>query len=111
LKRIKNYSNVKSKKIPLSLFAYENRYDGGQVVTIWKDDEIPKNTNQKENINFTFYGGNFSAPCYVDLRTGQIFEIPLKYWQKNGTVYRFNSIPVYDSPILISDKNIIPIKE
>lgn len=28
-------------------------------------------------------------------------------WSKSGSVYEFNNIPVYDSPVLIADKSLL----
>jgi len=39
--------------------------------------------------------------------TGHVYEIPKKQWRKNGTTYIFSAIPVYDSPVLIAEKNLI----
>lgn len=83
-----------------------------QVVTIWEDDATPNNSADKVNMDFEFPNGNFQDPVYVDMRTGQVFDIPDANWKKSGTKYTFTKIPVYDSPILIAERSIVlPEKE
>lgn len=111
LKRIPNYGYESNSDEELSLFAYENRFTGNQVVTIWQSGEIPSDSNEKTLVDFTFSAGQFSNPVYVDMRTGQIHKIPDSNWSRNGNTYHFTSIPVYDSPVLIADLSTIPLQE
>ncbi len=91
----------------LSVYAYEHKTTKKQIFTIWIDDYIPLNDNQAKNINFTVLNGNFEQPVYVDIITGNIYEIPTSQWSKIGNKYTFEAIPVYDAPILIADKSLI----
>lgn len=111
LARIENYSFEVDSDRSLSLFAYQNKFSKNQVVTIWFDDQIPSDSNDKTNLDFTFSHGEFPDPVYIDLRTGEVFDIPTKNWSKKGAVYEFSNIPVYDSPVLIADKSLILIEE
>ena len=107
LERIPNYPFLVGNKTSLSVFGYENKNFGQQAVAIWMDGETPTNINTKTPITFEFSDGNFETPVYVDLRTGEVYEIPKTDWKKEGTNYTFKKIPIYDSPILIADKSLI----
>ena len=107
LKRISHYPYVADNKKSMSLFGYENKASGNQVVTLWFDGEIPSDSNEKTNINVTFPNGNFDEPVYVDLRTGKIYKIPEDRYTRSGSKYTFKNIPVYDSPVLIADKSTL----
>lgn len=109
LEKIPNYAFKTDNSESMSLFAYQNEYTKNQVVTIWFDGDIPSDSNEKTEIDFTFYEGDFDEPVYVDLRTGEVFEIPENQWSKSGSVYEFKNIPVYDSPVLIADKSLLKI--
>lgn len=111
LVRIPNYSYTSNSKLSLSVYAYQVKNFNYQVVTIWEDGETPNNSTRKTNINFKFASGNFTDPVYVDMRTGNVYDIPDSNWDRNGSQCTFKNIPVYDSPILISDKSLILIKE
>jgi hypothetical protein len=94
----------------MSVFAYENKYSNQQVVTLWFDGEIPSDSNEKTKVDFTFYQGQFEDPVYVDLRSGDVYEIPARNLSQNGSTYEFKDIPVYDSPVLIADKSNVIMK-
>jgi hypothetical protein len=109
LRRIEHYPS-QFKEMPLSLFGYENKYSYNQIVTLWLHDQVPQESNEKTDIDLTLFEGRFDDPVYVDLLTGEVFDIPEKNWQKRGTVYEFSDIPVYDSPVLIAEKSLLPLQ-
>ena len=110
LQRIPQYAYKTNANRSLSLFGYENIHSGEQVVTVWFDDAIPSDSNEKSTVDFTFYAAKITDPVYVDLRTATVYEIAMNNWSKQGSVYEFSHIPVYDSPILIADQDVILIK-
>ncbi len=110
LARISNYPYTVDSDSSLSVFAYQSTFDQ-QVVTVWKDSQTPTNSNAKTSMTFSFPNGNFRTPVWVDLRTGGVHQIPASSWKKNGTHYTFENIPIYDSPILIAEQNLIPINK
>ncbi|MDA3926088.1 MAG: hypothetical protein PF904_15440 [Kiritimatiellae bacterium] len=61
-------------------------------------------------MTFEFPAGCFKNPVLVDLRNGKVFDISKKDWSVNGTSYKFENIPVYDSPVLIADRTLIKFK-
>ncbi len=108
LRRIPNYAYTVDSDSSLSVFAYQSKFDR-QVVVLWKDSQTPTNSNAKTAMTFEFLAGNFATPVLVDLRTGKVYELPKSSWKKNGTHYTFENIPVYDSPVLIADRSLIPL--
>lgn len=111
LSRVHNYPYTQSSTQSLSIYGYRSENFDRQLVAIWSDKDIPNNSIAKTGIDFQFPEGNFNDPVYVDMRTGKVYDIPQKNWTKNGTHYSFKNIPIYDSPILISDKNLIKLKK
>jgi hypothetical protein len=101
---------TKSTDRRFAIYGYRHRSSKLQVFTIWESEGIPTNTLGKENFDFTIAHGNFKDPVYVDIITGDIYEIPKNKWSKNNKVYTFKDIPIYDGPILLADKSIIKIK-
>ena len=108
LKRIPNYAYTVDSDSSLSVFAYQSASDR-QVVVVWEDSQTPTNSNAKTPMTFDFPAGKFRDPVLVDLRTGNVYELPKSTWQKNGTHYTFRNIPIYDSPVLIADQSLIPL--
>ncbi|MBD3377107.1 hypothetical protein GF406_18910 [candidate division KSB1 bacterium] len=111
LERISNYSYKEDVNRSLAFFGYKNKSSDRQVLTLWFDDDIPKDNNQKTLMNFTCYEGNFEDPVYIDLRETKVYEIPDDKWSVHGSVYEFKDIPVYDSPVIVADKSLIMIKQ
>ncbi|TDH29335.1 hypothetical protein EXU57_01330 [Segetibacter sp. 3557_3] len=94
----------------ISVYGYEKISTKMQLYSIWNDEYIPTNSNTTRNITLTFLNANFSEPVYVDLITGAVFEIPSGNWTRKGNKYTFKDMPIYDSPILIADKSLIPTR-
>ncbi len=111
LQRVADYPCESNCTESLSVFGYANRDSGLQVVTIWLDGETPSDSNATRPVVLTFSGGAFEEPVYVDLREGKVYEIPVQAWSKQGGVYTFRNVPCYDSPVLIADKSLIPLKD
>jgi hypothetical protein len=111
LDRVINYPYTVDSDTSLSVFGYRSKHFDKQVVAIWMDSETPTNSNKKTSMSFEFPAGNFEIPVYVDLRTGNIYQIPKSDWKRKGSVYTFKNIPIYDSPILIAEKSLLKIKD
>lgn len=93
----------------LAVYGYRNKTSKLNIFTIWQDEAIPTNSQEKKMLNFTFTNARFEHPVYVNIITGNIYDIPASQWSKNGTKYTFRNIPVYDGPILIADKKLLRI--
>jgi len=101
----KNNSNHK-----VAAFAYKKKNDRPDLVTIWLYDDRPTDYNATTPINFEMKNVTFKNPVWIDLRTGNVFEIPNNCFEsKNGNTH-FKNLPVYDSPIVVAEKKIIQIK-
>ena len=94
-----NYSSDVSKS-KLSVFAFRkfNRH----AITIWFSDQIPSDENNYQMTTVTFDRLDIKNPVYVDVRTGKIYRIPKENFKKeNGKI--IVTVPVYDSPCVITD--------
>lgn len=111
LERIPRYAYTVEGDQSLSVFGYQNKATKKQVATIWIDSEIPSNDHTKTKMDWGFLEGEFEEPVYVDLRTGNVYEIPDSQWRNKGRVYQFDNIPVYDSPVLIIDNRNVLITQ
>ena len=100
-----------SSKEKISVFSYQKKDTKNQLITLWLDEKTPNNNFITTPIDITIENGNFTTPVWVDLLTGNVFEIPKADWSKMGTTYTFKQIPVYDSPVLIVDKSILNLQK
>jgi hypothetical protein len=104
LRRVKNVNYKAGTTQSVSVFAYENVHSGLHVVTIWFDGKTPSDSETKIRTDFTVTNVRFKQPVYVDLRTGDVFAIPVSGYSASGTTYTFKSLPCYDSPIVLADR-------
>lgn len=105
LERIEEYPYDQTGSRHVSVFGYRHKNTGEQVVTVWFDNATPSDSNTCTPVSFTFPGGRFSDPVYVDLRTGAVREIPDEQWNTSGDGSSFTDIPIYDAPILIAERS------
>jgi hypothetical protein len=91
----------------LSWHAFKDKKSGLDLVTFWDGTEIPSNDIKLGKASFLIKNGNFNDPVWMDLITGNIYEIPEEQWTKDGSVYIFHGIPVYDGPSVITDKSLL----
>ena len=56
-------------------------------------------------------GMSFKDPVLVDIVTGRVYEIPGKRISKTGDFVIFKDMPVYDAPMLIAEKSVLPIEK
>lgn len=94
----------------LSVYGYQNQKTGKRVYTIWRDEAIPGDDCQLSERDFGFVNGGFEDPVLVDVITGSVYEIPEEKWIREGNIHWFKGIPVYDSPVLIADRSLIPLR-
>ncbi|MGG1515955.1 hypothetical protein ABE504_11120 [Paenibacillus oryzisoli] len=94
----------------ISVYGYRNKDTQKQLYAMWADDAIPREENELKCLEFSVENGNFDDPVYVDMITGGVYEIPAAQWRREGNIYTFKNIPVYDSPILVADRTLISMK-
>jgi len=109
LRRVKDFNYKAGTDKSISVFAYENTYSGFHAITIWLDSENPSDDLDKADVDFVFSEVLLNDPVYVDLRIGVIYSIPGENFRSEGGKWYFKAIPVYDSPILITDKTNLRI--
>ncbi len=94
----------------LAVYGFLHVTSKKQLYAVWMDENIPTNTNELKVLDFSFSNGNFETPVYVDIISGAVYEIPASQYSKDGSIYTFTGIPVYDSPVLIADQSLILIQ-
>ncbi|NJM94314.1 MAG: hypothetical protein HC842_06335 [Cytophagales bacterium] len=64
LGRIESYPYSSDNTQSLSLFAFENKVTGKQIIALWLDGEIPSDSEEKQPISLTIPQGNFQNPVW-----------------------------------------------
>jgi len=93
-----------------TIFGYSDAKTGLQSFVVWYDEAPPVSFKCINPTDITVNKANFKDPVLVDLLTGSVYEIPAASIEKNGDDAIFKNLPVYDSPILVTDKSLITFK-
>ena len=97
-------SELESKE--LSVFGFKDSKKNIHAVTVWLSSQIPSDANDYRLTTITFDQLLVKKPVYVDVRTGKVYRIPKKHIKKeNGKIAV--SVPLYDSPCVITDASFI----
>lgn len=110
LKRIKNFEYVAETEHKNSAFAYSNITNKQNIVTVWLHTNRPTDYNAATPVDVKMKNVTFKNPVWIDLRNGVVYEIPGKAWSQSGNTFKMNGLPVYDSPVLIAEKELIELK-
>jgi len=94
----------------LSVFPYHHKVNNKPMVFTWIDSSIPSDDNNLSKADFTFNGIHFTDPVIIELRTGSVYNIPGSQWRAEETSTQFFEVPVYDSPIVIVERDLIKIR-
>ncbi len=92
----------------IAVYGYQHKESKKRIYTIWRDDSIPEDESKVTFSDFAFGKSGFEDPVLVDVLTGGVYEIPADQKGREGTIDRFRKIPVYDSPVLIAERSLIP---
>lgn len=105
----KDFGWKASASIPLSAYAFEQKEMGGHVISIWLRNGVPNDFTRKFYQDLTLRNITFNEPVYVDLLTGDVFEIDKNSWRVSADGVVFTNVPLYDSPVLLVEKSLITI--
>ena len=107
LERVPDYSLTATCEKELTWYAFRDRKAGLDVVALWDGTEIPSNDSDLLAAQITVKGGKFKEPVWVDLITGNVYEIPAESMTTDGSMVAFKDIPVYDGPVALTSKSLV----
>ena len=88
----------------MSVYGYQHQPTQTPLVALWLDGENVTNSFKTTMVSITVENCIFYKPIWVDIMTGNIYEIPTSQWYKSGENCTFD-IPLYDSPVLITEQS------
>ena len=93
----------------LTRFAFTDKKTGMGVVALWDGTEIPSNASDLETVQVTIRQGHFKQPVWIDLITGNVYEIPEEAISITSETVTFRDVPVYDGPAAIADRSLLSL--
>ena len=76
---------------------------------VWLGNQVPGNSVQKRFIKLSINHIQFRQPALVDLLTGKAYSFNSKNLAVTGDSSITVNIPVYDSPVIITEKSEIEL--
>jgi hypothetical protein len=95
----------------VSAFGYRDRQSGGEILTLWVDDQIPSDAHEATPVTLSVADAALKQPAYVDLREGAVYSIPEEAISRETRGTKFVRLPVYDSPIAIAESSLLPLAQ
>lgn len=89
-------------------FACRNKKTGQCLVVFWDDSGVPGDAFATRPAQVVVKDIAFKEPVWVDLVSGRIYEIPADRIMNTGAFTIFKDIPIYDAPVLIAEKGMLP---
>ncbi|WP_188481219.1 GH39 family glycosyl hydrolase [Aquisalinus flavus] len=80
------------------------------VIAYWFFDAPPDDTTGVTYADLRLEGVAFDTPVLVDLRTGIVYGVPEQSWRREDAAVVFH-LPMYDSPMLLAERDAIPVLE
>ena len=97
-----------SEKSTYSIFGY--RADGGEpVVTLWRDSDPPGKRPEMEDVSVRI-PGTFTDPVWIDLVSGEVYDIDDSLWKQEGDSCVFTRVPVHDAVVVIAERGAVAKK-
>ena len=85
-----------------------DRKTGTPLAVFWDRTGRPSDENVTRSVELRLKAAPFAHPVWVDVLTGDAYEIPADKVRKDGaeTVY---TVPCYDSPAFVTDRGILDL--
>jgi hypothetical protein len=108
---IPNYPVEVTSPKPLAVFGHRVKDSGRQILVFWDKSGTPGNSTGTTAATLKVTGGRFDNPVWVDVLTGNLYEIPPAQISVAGDTVTFRDIPVYDAPAFIACKADLKFEE
>ncbi len=96
---------------PVAVFGHRVKASGQQILVFWDKSGTPQDTNDTVPATFQIERGTFKDPVWVDVLTGNVYQLPAERMTAEGEHVIFKDIPVYDAPAFVTDKAALQFEE
>ena len=93
-------------KSKYALFGYQSK-KGGLLVTVWRSSDTPGKRPEMETLELKIAKGGFEDPVWVDLVSGNVYDIGDSLWKTEADGCVFPTLPVYDAVIVVAERAVL----
>jgi len=88
---------------------YSQKETNRSLLVVWMGGHMPAEINEPHSVDLPAIPIAFTDPVYVDLLSGAVYDLQKDRWAKSDHDVSFRQIPVYDAPVLIAERTLIPL--
>jgi len=96
---------------PTAVYGHRFKGNGKSIVVFWDRSNVPGNVNDTVPATVKIKDARFAQPVWVDVISGNVYEIPDGNISVEADTMTFTNIPVYDAPVFIADRDMISYVE
>jgi len=85
--------------------------NGTSVALVWYNDQIPSDELKWDLVDLSVKKAAFKDPVYVEMITGKVYGLDKSSWKPQGDGTAFTQLPVWDSPMMIAERDQVPLKD
>ena len=100
------FESNSARKITVAGFKKE----ASPIVLLWYKDEIPGDDLKWDLVDLKIMNVNYKDPVYVEMISGKVYEIDKSNWSNSGSNFELKNLPVWDSPVMISERALVELK-
>jgi hypothetical protein len=103
---------ISGEKLSQQGFVWTRVHDQARVASLWEVRGAPTNDPALTPRKIVLRGCTFARPVWVDLLSGEVRAVPEALVSRavEGQLV-LTEIPVFDSPVLIAERDAIPLRE
>lgn len=90
-----------------AVYLFKKKGSHQSLLALWDSSSHPENTSETTPAQITLAGVAFQEPVWVDVVTGAIYELPKDRVVTAGDKTVLKDIPLYDAPVLITDRCVV----
>lgn len=103
---IPNYKVTANIADSVSILGLVSKDGKKRMLSIYLDKNRPAEDYKTSSANITIADGKFEKPVFVDVLSGNIYQIPKENWSQSAGGTKFINIPVTDYPVLIAESSL-----
>lgn len=93
-----------------SLFTFRDK-QGRLLAAYWDHADVPGDSHDTGNCQITLMDGSIRDPVLCDLLSGRVYDIPSGVITGAGEFRIFRDMPYADSPLLLTDRTALPLRD
>lgn len=95
------------------IYCYQLRHrkSNKDMLMVWVGNKVPGNSLQKNQVNLSVNNVHFEHPVIIDLMDGKVYSIHNVKMERNVDSSFVVHIPLYDSPVIITEESEVSIRK